>query len=94
MLIGGFDKLSSTLLVALLMAVPYERDVSAAARSQLGSVAGIEPRSSRLMKITRILLGYRVEIRITDTHGLKTVVPDALLSSDGGEKSILGMHIG
>ncbi|KAL6402600.1 uncharacterized protein AUP68_15083 [Ilyonectria robusta] len=65
-------------------------DVSAAARSQLGSIAGTEPRSSRQMKITRILLGYRVRIKMAaadDKHQL----PDALLGVSGGEKDLLGM---
>ncbi|KAF4966989.1 hypothetical protein FSARC_5397 [Fusarium sarcochroum] len=69
-------------------------DVSAAARSQLGSVASLESRSSRLMKITRILLGYRVEIRMIAGNGMKTQVPDALLGIEAGEKKLLGMPTG
>lgn len=67
----------------------YDRDVSAAARSQLGSAVGSEPRSGKLMKITRILLGYRVEISMTYADGKKSQLSDALTSS-GGEK-LLGM---
>ncbi|KAF4337401.1 hypothetical protein FBEOM_8722 [Fusarium beomiforme] len=66
-------------------------DVSAAARSQLGSVTSSEGRSSRLMKITRILLGYRVEIRMTAGDGKKSQLPDALASSGGRDQNILGM---
>ncbi|KAF5584252.1 hypothetical protein FPCIR_8719 [Fusarium pseudocircinatum] len=64
-------------------------DVSAAARSQLGSTIGEEGGSGKLMKITRILLGYRVEIRMTFADGKKSQLSDALAGS-GGEK-ILGM---
>lgn len=94
MLTGVFGKLLFRILANSLIVLVYERDVSAAARSHLGSTTGIEPRSNRLMKTTRILLGYRVEIRMTDSHGLKTVVPDTLLGSEGGEKTLLGMHTG
>ncbi|KAK2592998.1 hypothetical protein QQS21_009288 [Conoideocrella luteorostrata] len=66
-------------------------DVSAAARSQLGFTTSIEPGSSRLMKITRILLGYRVKIKIRATDDMKNQLPDALLGISGDEKGILGM---
>ncbi|KAF4980573.1 hypothetical protein FZEAL_3445 [Fusarium zealandicum] len=74
-----------------MQAFDVDRGLCAAARSQLGSVASIEPRSSRLMKITRILLGYRVEIRMTAANDTKNQLPDALLSNSGGEKNLLGM---
>ncbi|KAL9573223.1 hypothetical protein ACKAV7_002908 [Fusarium commune] len=64
-------------------------DVSAAARSQLGSPVGNKELSDRLIKITRILLGYKVEIRMTCVDGKKGQLSDALAGS-GGEK-ILGM---
>ncbi|KAF5674489.1 hypothetical protein FCIRC_7777 [Fusarium circinatum] len=67
----------------------YTRDVSAAARSQLGSAVGNEGSSGKLMKITRVLLGYKVEIRMSCADGKKSQLSDALAGS-GGEK-ILGM---
>lgn len=67
----------------------YNRDVSAAARSQLGSALDSGGSSGKLMKITRILLGYKVEIRMTCVDGKKSQLSDALAGS-GGEK-ILGM---
>ncbi|KAF5540804.1 hypothetical protein FMEXI_8301 [Fusarium mexicanum] len=67
----------------------YNRDVSAAARSQLGSAVGNEGSSGKLMKITRLLLGYKVEIRMSCADGKKSQLSDALAGS-GGEK-ILGM---
>ncbi|KAF5249521.1 hypothetical protein FANTH_5214 [Fusarium anthophilum] len=64
-------------------------DVSAAARSQLGSAVGNKGSSGKLMKITRVLLGYKVEIRMSCADGKKSQLSDALAGS-GGEK-ILGM---
>ncbi|KAL5602281.1 hypothetical protein FOBRF1_009814 [Fusarium oxysporum] len=64
-------------------------DVSVAARSQLGSAVGNEGRSGKLTKITRILLGYKVEIRMTWEEDKKSQLSDALAGS-GGEK-ILGL---
>lgn len=71
------------------MVLADDRDVSAAARSQLGSAVGNEGGSGKLMKITRILLGYKVEIRMTWEEDKKSQLSDALAGS-GGEK-ILGM---
>ncbi|KAF4500136.1 hypothetical protein FAGAP_3713 [Fusarium agapanthi] len=72
-----------------LTVLSYSRDVSTAARSQLGSAIGNEGSSGKLMKITRVLLGYKVEIRMTCADGKKSQLSDALVGS-GGEK-ILGM---
>lgn len=81
------------MVVSLTVSV-CERDVSAAARSQLGSVSGTDPRSSRLMKITRILLGYNVKIKVAAADDMKNPLPNALLDIGGGEKNILGMPAG
>ncbi|KAF5965097.1 hypothetical protein FBULB1_12423 [Fusarium bulbicola] len=70
-------------------ALSYNRDVSAAARSQLGSAVGNKGSSGKLMKITRVLLGYKVEIRMSCADGKKSQLSDALAGS-GGDK-ILGM---
>ncbi|CVK86383.1 uncharacterized protein FMAN_06332 [Fusarium mangiferae] len=64
-------------------------DVSAAARSQLGSALDNGGSSGKLMKITRILLGYKVEIRMTCADGKKSQLSDALAGSSG--EKILGM---
>ncbi|KAF4434649.1 hypothetical protein FACUT_7708 [Fusarium acutatum] len=65
------------------------RDISTAARSQLGSAVGNEGPSGKLMKITGILLGYKVEIRMTCADGKKSQLSEALAGSSG--EKILGM---
>ncbi|KAF5626159.1 hypothetical protein F52700_8876 [Fusarium sp. NRRL 52700] len=85
----GFWCVLNNFTLNLLTILAYDRDVSAAARSQLGSAVGIEGRACKLMKITRILLGYKVEIRMTCADGKKSRQADDLVGS-GGER-ILGM---
>ncbi|KAF3808945.1 hypothetical protein GCG54_00011137 [Colletotrichum gloeosporioides] len=48
----------------------------------------------RLMKITRILLGYNVKIKLAAADDMKNPLPNALLDIGGGEKNILGMPAG
>jgi hypothetical protein len=50
-----------------------------------------EKRSKRPMKITRILLGYKAELRIKPKDQSRTDLPESLTVSGNMTKSVLGM---